>query len=126
MEELFKRMVFNVVYGNVDDHLKNHSFIHDPTSDRWSISPAYDITFPLNPLLNFKRVNRALSINGKRNQIGIKDILTVADRFTIKNPSGVVRQVVSQLHYLKQLLYNHGVSARVIDKMEEQFNLLGM
>lgn len=124
MEELFKRMVFNVVYGNVDDHLKNHSFIHDPISDRWSLSPAYDITFPLNPLLNFKKSNRALSINGKRSQIDMQDILAVADAFTIKNPKGVVKQVVAQQGYLRQLLREFGVAPRVIDKMGAQFNLL--
>jgi len=50
IEELFKRMVFNVVFFNSDDHLKNHSFIYDEEQDKWNISPAYDITYSLNPL----------------------------------------------------------------------------
>ncbi len=124
IEELFKRMVFNVVYGNVDDHLKNHSFIHDPVSDRWTLSPAYDITFPLNPMLNFKRANRAMSINGKRSQIGVEDILAIADAFTIKNPRGVIKRVVAQQPILLQLLRDYDVSPRVIDKMVDQYNLL--
>ena len=112
------------VYGNVDDHLKNHSFIHDPVSDRWTLSPAYDITFPLNPMLNFKRANRAMSINGKRSQIGVEDILAIADAFTIKNPRGVIKRVVAQQPILLQLLRDYDVSPRVIDKMVDQYNLL--
>lgn len=47
-EELFKRMEFNFVYGNIDDHLKNHSFTYNKEEDNWQLSPAYDITFALN------------------------------------------------------------------------------
>ena len=43
IEELFKRMIFNVVFLNSDDHLKNHSFIYDEEQDKWNISPAYAV-----------------------------------------------------------------------------------
>ena len=93
IEELFKRMIFNVVYGNTDDHLKNHSFIYNRASNRWGLSPAYDVTFALNPLMNFKNPKRALSINGKRNNILLSDVLKIARDFTIKNPKGVIKEV---------------------------------
>ena len=41
--ELFRRMVFNILCNNNDDHLKNHGFLYDPTSKMWRLSPAYDI-----------------------------------------------------------------------------------
>jgi serine/threonine-protein kinase HipA len=40
-EELFRRMVFNICVANVDDHLRNHGFLREPTG--WTLSPAYDI-----------------------------------------------------------------------------------
>jgi len=65
IQQLFKRMVFNLVFANIDDHLKNFSFIYDDQKDKWNLAPAYDITYPLDALLNYTRVTRALSINGK-------------------------------------------------------------
>ena len=119
IEELFKRMVFNVVYGNVDDHLKNHSFIYNEKDDNWQLSPAYDVTFALNPLLNFKNVQRALSINGKRSHITIKDIYKLAEDFTIKNPEGVVRNIQSYRGELSNLFDQHDIPKLVSEKINE-------
>lgn len=93
LQQLFKRMVFNVVFRNVDDHLKNHSFIYNKESDSWNLAPAYDLTYALNPLFTFKTTFRALSINGKRTEITAKDLLTIAEEFVIKNPKGIIEDV---------------------------------
>jgi serine/threonine-protein kinase HipA len=119
IEELFKRMVFNVVYGNIDDHLKNHSFIYNEKDDNWHLSPAYDITFALNPLINFKKVKRALSINGKRSNINIKDIYKLAEDFTIKNPEGVIRNIQSCKGELINLFEKHDIPKLVSEKINE-------
>lgn len=109
MEELFKRMVFNVTYGNTDDHLKNHSFIYNKKNDHWELSPAYDVTYAMNPLLDFRTTSRALSINGKRNNITKADLKKIADDFTIKNPDGIIREVEAQKPVLMELLKTYGV-----------------
>ena len=93
LQQLFRRMVFNIVFRNVDDHLKNHSFIYDKENDRWNLGPAYDLTYALNPLITFKTTSRALSVNGKRTNITIKDALAVAEEFTIKNPKGIIEEM---------------------------------
>ena len=93
LQQLFKRMVFNVVFRNVDDHLKNHSFIYNKEENKWNLGPAYDLTYALNPLFTFKTTSRALSINGKRTEITIKDLLTIAEEFVIKNPKGIIEDV---------------------------------
>lgn len=93
IEELFKRMVFNIIFFNSDDHLKNHSFIYDEKLDRWNLSPAYDLTYSLNPLMNYTKVSRALSINGKRVDITLEDVLIIANTFTIKNARNVVKEI---------------------------------
>lgn len=99
LEELFKRMIFNVVFLNSDDHLKNHSFIYDEEQDKWNISPAYDITYSLNPLMNYTRTSRALSINGKRIDITLSDVLTIAETFTIKNPKKTIQEIQDAITY---------------------------
>ena len=43
INELFQRMIFNIVFKNTDDHLKNHAFLFE--NNQWRLSPAYDITF---------------------------------------------------------------------------------
>lgn len=113
MVELFRRMVFNVVYKNTDDHMKNHSFIYDPEKDAWSLSPAYDLTFALNPLIDFKTTNQALSINGKRNNITRKDLLTIAEAFTIKNPAGIIEEVFAYRESLMALFEKHLIPKKV-------------
>ncbi len=113
IEELFKRMVFNVIYGNTDDHLKNHSFIYNKKKNTWQLSPAYDVTFALNPLLDFKNPNRALSINGKRSKISHADLLKIAEEFTVKNPTGIIKEVESLKAGLLKRFEEYGVSRRV-------------
>ena len=117
IEELYKRMVFNVIYGNADDHLKNHSYIYNKSKDNWQLSPAYDITFALNPLISFKNPKRALSINGKRSNITAADLLKLADEYTIKNPEGVIREIQSYKEELIGLFAEHGVSKLVSEKI---------
>jgi serine/threonine-protein kinase HipA len=93
INELYKRMIFNLVFSNIDDHLKNHSFIYNKLTDSWNLAPAYDLTYPLDALKNYIRVSRALSINDKRTEIQLKDLLKIADDFSIKNPKGIIHEV---------------------------------
>lgn len=117
LEELFKRMVFNVIFLNIDDHLKNHSFIYDDLTNKWDLAPAYDITYALNPLLQVRNVNRALSINGKRNGITSKDLLQIADQFTVKNAKNVIDNTIHGIKYLKQELASNNVPLRIANKI---------
>lgn len=85
LKQLYHRMVFNVVFSNYDDHLKNHSFIYSENKDKRNLSPAYDLTYAINPMLQLTKRLRALSICGKRENISRKDLLKIADLYTIKN-----------------------------------------
>lgn len=115
MEQLFRRIVFNVIFGNTDDHLKNHAFIYDRKTDGWKLSPAYDITFALNPLINFKTTQRALSINGKRQNVMAGDLLKIADEFTIKNPKGIIKEVQSKESELMILFQEYEVPQKAVE-----------
>ncbi|MES2544286.1 MAG: type II toxin-antitoxin system HipA family toxin [Bacteroidota bacterium] len=95
LHELYRRMIFNVVFANHDDHLKNHSFIYNKTNDSWNLAPAYDITYPFNLNLNILTKSRALAINNKRTDINLKDVLLIADNYSIKNPLKIIREVQS-------------------------------
>lgn len=117
IEELFRRMVFNVVYQNTDDHLKNHSFIYDESKDSWQLAPAYDLTYALNPLLHFKSINRALSINHKRQHIQEEDLLKIAATFTVKNARTTLQEIRDSKAKWRTLALEIGIEKKVVKDM---------
>jgi len=121
IEELFKRMVFNVVFFNSDDHLKNHSFIYDEEKDKWNISPAYDITYSLNPLMNYTRISRALSINGRRVDITLEDVLTIAETFSIKNGKKVIQEIQDAIPFWNEQANELNLPENIVESIYKDF-----
>lgn len=124
IEELFRRMVFNVVFANQDDHLKNHSFIYNPLTDGWNLSPAYDITYSLNPLLHYTKTSRALSINAKRTAINFDDVKYIAQKYTIKNHVNILDEVQMGIQFWKQFATDLQLPTQIIDGIAKHFILL--
>jgi len=121
IEALFKRMVFNVVFCNSDDHLKNHTFIYNDIRDNWNLAPAYDLTYSLNPLLNYKKALRALSINTKRTEISRKDIFVIAEKYTIKNPDAVINEVIQGIPFWKEKMVQQQLPKHIMDSIVKDF-----
>lgn len=90
-EEAFRRMAFNVMSRNCDDHSKNFSF-RLRQGHAWELSPAYDVTFAHNPKGEWTN-QHLMSVNGKFNNITLVDMLQVADRFGVGNAKAVIAQV---------------------------------
>lgn len=74
VEQLFKRMVFNVLAMNQDDHVKNISFLMDKGL-KWTLSPAYDIGFAYNPEGNYTSKHQ-MTVNGKQSQFVMDDFIS--------------------------------------------------
>jgi serine/threonine-protein kinase HipA len=121
IEQLYRRVVFNVVYANFDDHMKNHSFIYDEQHDLWQLAPAYDLTYSLNPMINVIRNNRVLSINNKRTDIFLQDLLQVAEKFTVKNPKGTIEEVQSISGFWEKQLHEQGLPEKVVSKIVRDY-----
>jgi serine/threonine-protein kinase HipA len=93
MEQLFRRMVFNVVARNCDDHTKNFAFIMDKKG-KWDISPAYDLCHAYRP--NSVWVSQqSLSVNGRRRDITVQDMLDVATQMNIKKGESLIEQITN-------------------------------
>jgi serine/threonine-protein kinase HipA len=90
-EQLYRRMVFNVMARNCDDHTKNFAFIMDKTGI-WKLAPAFDISHSYNPDSHWVS-QHSLSINGKRKNITREDLLMVAKKMNIKKAEAIVNQV---------------------------------
>jgi serine/threonine-protein kinase HipA len=92
MEEAFRRMVFNVMGRNCDDHSKNFSFLLPENSATWELAPAYDVTFAHNPHGDWTN-QHLMSVNRKFKNFEVQDLLAEADRFKIGTAKTVINQV---------------------------------
>jgi serine/threonine-protein kinase HipA len=91
LTEAYRRMVFNVMAVNNDDHAKNFAFLRDVDSE-WRLSPGFDITHAYNP--NNQWINRHLmAVNGKFERITLEDLYAVGERNDVPGYRRVVREV---------------------------------
>ena len=93
--QMFRRMVFNVVASNCDDHTKNFAFRLRENS-RWELSPAYDICYAFDPKSIWVS-QHALSINGKRKGISYDDLLNIAKSMNIKKAKQIIEDIRSNV-----------------------------
>lgn len=89
--EMYRRMVFNVLASNNDDHTKNHAFLMDPEGS-WKLSPAYDVTFAYNPNSVWTS-KHLMSVNGKFAGITRDDLHAVGEQFQVPGYRAIVRAV---------------------------------
>lgn len=90
-QEMFRRMVFNVVIRNQDDHTKNISFLMD-RQGKWRLSPAYDMGFAYNPKGGWTAQHQ-MSINGKFDDITRQDLLEFARHNNIKEATEIIDRI---------------------------------
>ena len=95
LEQQFRRMVFNIVARNQDDHVKNIAFLMDK-SGQWSLSPAYDVTFSYNPSGDWTAQHQ-MTLNGKTDGFVLDDFKTCARNTSLKRgrAEAIVKEVVA-------------------------------
>jgi serine/threonine-protein kinase HipA len=93
VEEQFRRMLFNVVARNQDDHVKNIAFLMDPEG-RWSLAPAFDVTYSYNPDGAWTSVHQ-MSVNGKRDGFEFGDFEACAKSALLKR--GRARAILDEV-----------------------------
>jgi serine/threonine-protein kinase HipA len=91
LEQMYRRMIFNVLARNHDDHTKNHSFLMDE-SGKWSLAPAYDLCYSYSPSGRWTSQHQ-LSLNGKRDGFTMQDLVQVAEKQDIKNAKEIIKQI---------------------------------
>ncbi|MEY3444758.1 MAG: hypothetical protein RLZZ519_3039, partial [Bacteroidota bacterium] len=90
-EQMFRRMVFNVLATNYDDHTKNFAF-RLQEGGKWELAPAYDVCYAYDP--NNVWVNQhTLSINGKHRDIQTADLMTLAEANSIKKGARMIEEI---------------------------------
>ena len=117
IEEQFRRMAFNIVARNQDDHVKNIAFLMDK-SGAWSLSPAYDMTYSYNPSGAWTSTHQ-MTLNGKRDGFELGDFRACAKTAFMKRGRAKrilkeVREVVSDW---KRFAKEAGVDKNVAEEI---------
>lgn len=122
MEEAFRRIAFNVMTANCDDHTKNVSFLMRE-GGAWELAPAYDLTHAYNPKGEWT-YQHLMGVNGKFANISRKDLLAVADRFAIGTAPHVLKEVREAVASWPDFAAQARVSTRETTRVREHHRLL--
>lgn len=111
LEEIYRRLVFNVMANNTDDHNKNFSFLLE-RGGSWRLSPAYDVTFIFNMYGTDAQTERCLSVNGKVKDIERSDLLEIGKENGITNPERIIDTTADALRLFPKLAEKYNIPAR--------------
>ena len=116
-QEVFRRMVFNILANNTDDHNKNFSFIMDEDGS-WRLSPAYDITYIIDNGGFLPNEDHCLYIRAKLRGITREDAIQFARDNGIRRPDAIIRDVVASLKQFRTIATKYGVSDEWTGRVE--------
>ena len=111
--QMFRRLVFNVVVRNQDDHTKNISFLMEEDGT-WRLSPAYDMGYAYNPAGRWTATHQ-MSVNGKYDNIIRTDLLALASKNNIKDAASVIDEVCEAASHWTDIAKDCGVPTTMID-----------
>jgi len=118
LEQLWRRMVFNILVSNTDDHLRNHGFLHDGTG--WRLSPAFD----LNPVpIDVRPRVHALAIDADDPTASLDQARSVARSFGLTGSAArsVIADVAGSVRRWRATAATMGLSKAQIERMSTAF-----
>ena len=121
-EQQFRRMVFNVVARNQDDHTKNIAFLMDQ-SGQWRLSPAFDVIYAYNPTGDWTNRHQ-MSINGKQDDFIKDDLVKVGKEMNIKSRLKIIDEIIEVVANWSGFAKNTGVEPSQIKSIGSAHRLL--
>ena len=121
IEQLYKRMVFNIIARNQDDHSKNISFILKKGGE-WRLAPAYDVCWAFNPSGEWTDKHQ-MTINSKRDDFIEKDLLDFAAQQGINKPNEIIESVKEAVAYWTKLARQYDINNEAIKYIEKTHRL---
>jgi serine/threonine-protein kinase HipA len=113
--EGYRRMVFNVLARNCDDHTKNVSF-RLRQGEPWRLAPAYDVTFAHNPRGEWTN-QHLMSVNGRFADFTRQDLMAEADRFGVGEARAIIDQVSAAVGRWREFAAAAGVAVSEVDRI---------
>lgn len=123
IEEQFRRMAFNIIARNQDDHVKNIAFLMDKTG-QWSLSPAFDVTYSFNPAGAWT-ASHQMTLNGKRDDFTMDDFKACAKAASMKRGRAetIVNEVRETVSRWKRYAEAAGLPVSMRDRIQRTFRL---
>ncbi len=123
IEQQFRRMAFNIVARNQDDHVKNIAFLMNKSGE-WSLSPAFDMTYSFNPSGAWT-ASHQMTMNGKRDNFTLDDFTTCAKKASMKRgrAAKIVSEVQATVSKWKSFAEQAGLPDGVRQKIQRTLNL---
>ena len=115
--EIFRRMVFNILANNTDDHNKNFSFIMGEDGI-WHLSPAYDITYIFDNGGFLPNEDHCMYIRAKLRDITREDVIQFAKDNGIRRPDAIIRDIVNAIKQFRTIATKYGVAEPWIGRVE--------
>ena len=116
-QEVFRRLVFNILANNTDDHIKNFTFIMN-RQGTWRLSPAYDMTYIFDMGGYLPNKEHCLMIGGKYLDITLDDIISFASENGIRAPKAIIRKVAAAVSSFRSLAEKNGVKPEWTGRVE--------
>lgn len=120
-QEVFRRLVFNILANNTDDHNKNFTFLMDKKGV-WRLSPAYDMTYIFDTGGYLPNKEHCLMIGGKLQDITHDDIISFAAQCGIRQPKSIIRKVAAAILSFRELAQRNNVREEWIGRVESCLN----
>jgi len=117
MEEIFRRMVFNVLAHNCDDHTKNFSFMMDRIG-HWNLTPAFDVCYSYNSSNEWVNGHN-MRVNNKRTGITYEDLMNVGESFNVKKRKAIFEKIKRVVDNFIEYATANGVNQELINEVEE-------
>lgn len=123
IEEQFRRMVFNLVARNQDDHTKNIAFLMDQKG-RWSLAPAFDVTYSYNPSGEWTSAHQ-MTVNGKRDDFTLGDLKACAKAAGMKRgrEKGILLEVVDAVDRWSEFAEQAKLAEKRMNSIRRAFRL---
>lgn len=117
LEQLWRRIVFNICISNVDDHLRNHGFILQPKG--WILSPAFD----LNPVPHSNGLKLNISQTDNTQDLELAKEVAIYFRVSLKQANKIIQEVVKSVKNWNKEAKKLGINQRELDMMENAFRI---
>jgi len=117
----YRRMLFNIIARNQDDHTKNISFLMDKEGT-WSLSPAYDVTYSHNPAGKWTNQHQMI-VNAKRDNFTKEDLINTGNSISIAKPEMIIEEVIAAAEKWQDFAERAGMKKGVSHEIKKQHRI---
>lgn len=110
--EQYRRMLFNIIARDLDDHTKNISFLMG-TDGKWKLSPAYDVIYSHNPAGKWTNQHQ-MSANRKRDHFTQEELISIGESISLSKPAEIINEVITAVNNWPSYAKDAGVKKEVV------------